>query len=381
MRTLVVSDLHLGAIRRTDVLRRRGPREGLCAGLHDIDRLVVLGDALELRHGPLRDVLAVAGPVLAELAEAVGDGGELVLVTGNHDHHLVAPWLEERALAHGGPPPLGLETEVDLAESPALRTLRDALPARGASLSVRFPGVRLRDDVYALHGHYLDRLITLPSFERLALGVMARVVGPVPEGRASARAEDFEAALQPLYAWMHAVAQSPAGTWSASRQSASAGAWTRLSGEEGAESGLRRAEARRRRLQTATMRAAFPRAVAALNRFGFGPLHSDISGHELRRAGLRAITEVVWRLGIEADHVVFGHTHRAGPLPRDPAGEWTLAATGTRLHNSGCWVDEPVFATGGAESPYWAGRAMLLEDEGPPRLVRLVEDLGSPRDA
>src|SRR5204862_37189 len=42
---------------------------------------------------------------------------------------------------------------------------------------------------------------------------------------------------------------------------------------------------------------------------------------EFRRAGLRAMAEVVCRLGIEADHVVFGHLRRrGGRVRRPPAG-------------------------------------------------------------
>ena len=73
---------------------------------------------------------------------------------------------------------------------------------------------------------------------------------------------------------------------------------------------------------------AFPLTIAALNRLGIGPLKADLSGVELRRAGLRAMGEVVARLGIDARHVIFGHTHRSGPLPDDDAGEWRLAGGG-----------------------------------------------------
>ncbi len=84
---------------------------------------------------------------------------------------------------------------------------------------------------------------------------------------------------------------------------------------------------------------------------------------------------VVERLGLDAEHVVFGHTHRAGPLPGDDQAEWR-APTGATLHNAGCWVDEPAFAGDDPANPYWAGRVLVLEDEGPPRLERVVTDLG-----
>lgn len=366
MRTIVISDLHLGSHREVDVLRRAGPRAALAAALHGVDRLVILGDVLELRQGPLRDALAVALPVLADLGAALGEGAELLLVTGNHDHHLVAPWLEARAFA-ARPQRLGLERRLsarDVERIPALRAIRDAV--RPARLSVAFPGVALRDDVYALHGHYLDRLTTLPSFERLALGAMARVVGEVPEGPGAATAEDFEAALQPLYAWMHAVAQSPAGSWSAATQTTSAKTWKLLAGDTGGA---------RRSARELLMTRGFPLAIAGLNRARIGPLGADISGPQLRRAGLEALGEVVWRLGVDARHVIFGHTHRAGPLPGDREHEWRVPGSGARLYNTGSWVDEPVFAGGDPESPYWAGRCVVLQDDEPPRVERLVADL------
>ncbi len=112
-----------------------------------------------------------------------------------------------------------------------------------------------------------------------------------------------------------------------------------------------------------------------MNRAGLGPVRPQLSGDELRRAGLAAMGEVVRLLGVDAAHVIFGHTHRAGPLPDDDVGAWRAPA-GAALHNPGCWTDEPIFATGGPASPYWGGRAVMLEDDGPPRLERVVADLG-----
>ena len=357
MRTLVVSDLHLGAARGRDALRRPGPLAGLVEAVRSADRLVVLGDALELRHGPLRDVLAAAAPVFAALGAALGADGEIVLVPGNHDHALLAPWLEGRGGAVA-PAPLGLQERAGPQPTWALTQLAAACePAR---FDVVYPGVWLRPDVYATHGHYLDRLITIPTFERLAAGAMVRVVGPLPEARATP--EDFEAALAPLYAWMHAVAQTVRPAWLVSRQSASASTWQAITG------------AGPRTLRARAVAAAFPLAVAGLNRAGLGPVRPQLSGERLRRAGLAAIGEVVRLLGVEAEHVIFGHTHRAGPLAGDDLAEWR-APTGALLHNPGCWIDEPVFATGGPVSPYWGGRAIVLEDDGPPRLERLVTEL------
>jgi hypothetical protein len=83
--------------------------------------------------------------------------------------------------------------------------------------------------------------------------------------------------------------------------------------------------------------------------------------------------EVVDRLGIEAEHVIFGHTHRMGPLDRD---EGWQSPSGIRLHNTGNWVYEPVFLDRSpARSPYWPGGMILVDDSGPPRIERALMDL------
>ena len=80
-------------------------------------------------------------------------------------------------------------------------------------------------------------------------------------------------------------------------------------------------------------------------------------------------------MAIDADHVIFGHTHRAGPFAQDDSLEWTFAGGG-RLINSGCWVYEPAFLSRGRSSPFWPGAAVELDDAGaPPHVVRLLGDV------
>ena len=56
-------------------------RAPLIEALRDgIERRVLLGDALELRQGPMREALAAAWPFFAEAGAALGAGGEIVLV-------------------------------------------------------------------------------------------------------------------------------------------------------------------------------------------------------------------------------------------------------------------------------------------------------------
>ncbi|MDQ6810350.1 MAG: hypothetical protein M3Z95_00440, partial [Actinomycetota bacterium] len=112
-----------------------------------------------------------------------------------------------------------------------------------------------------------------------------------------------------------------------------------------------------------------------------GPLKAEISMGELRRAGLAAMGQVATHLGLGDAYVVFGHTHRAGPLAGDDEREWSsqpLAgdqASGPRLVNTGCWTYDSIFLTSiPGESPYWPGTCVLVEDSGAPVLQRLLLD-------
>jgi hypothetical protein len=325
------------------------------------DRVVVLGDALELREAAHRDVLALAGDVFAELGAALGPGKELVLVAGNHDHGLVAGWIDAR-LQSERPGFLGLEQRIDPAQAgPLARALVER--AQPAHTTLAYPGVWLREDVYALHGHYCDLHSTVPTFERLAAGAMARWVVHLPEHGATP--DDYEAALAPLYAWLHQVTQRMDESLIYAGSGASARAWASLAGRAG------------RSVRTAAARAAFAGAVAGLNRAGLGPVRADLSGAGLRRGALRGIGEALRRLGVDAPYVIWGHSHRAGPWPADDPGEWT-APTGSRILNAGCWVYQPHFLSERPyASPYWPGTAVVVEDDGrPPELIRLLGDRG-----
>jgi hypothetical protein len=321
------------------------------AALAAFDRLVLLGDLLELRHGPMRDALADAAPVLRELASAVG---EVVVVPGNHDHALLRGWLERR-----GDAPLGLESMVEWDRREALGALVESLAP--ASVRVAYPGVWLRDDVYAIHGHYCDRHNTVPIVERLGAGLTVRLAGEPAGG--PARAEDYEAVLAPMYAWIDAVAQFGGLRGGGGDGSFQVTAWEALNGASG-----------RRTLRSRALAFGLTAAVAGLNRAGMGPLRADVSGVALRRGALAAFTEVVGRLDVPPGaHVLFGHTHRAGPLPGDDRSEWG-ATGGARLINTGSWVDEPRFVgSDPTGSPYRAGFAAIVSDDGPPALVNLLD--------
>ncbi|MBV9195547.1 MAG: metallophosphoesterase family protein [Solirubrobacterales bacterium] len=362
MRSLVISDLHLGSRTGADVLRRRRRREPLLAAVADCERLVLLGDVIELRHARIAEAFTQAEPVLRELGAALGPDRDVVIVPGNHDHHLAAAWLERRS-RQPHPVPLGPDGAVDWQAPEPLAAVAGWLaPAR---VSAAYPGLWLRADVYATHGHYLDRHTTVPMLERIAAGAMARLLREPAAG--PALVADYEATLAPIYAWVHAVAQTGAHDLGDHARDPSTRGWRMLTAGDGSP-----------RLRRRALALAFPGVLAALNRGGIGPLRADLSGAELRRAGLRALSEVLARLDVTAPYVIFGHTHRAGPLATDDRREWRTAAGG-QLINCGSWLEQPDFL--GAEpsrSPYRAGFAVQVDDHGPPQLVNLLDGVSAP---
>jgi hypothetical protein len=339
------------------VLRTGRALPPLLDALPQFDRLVLLGDVIELRQGPLHDAMTAAAPVLQRIGGALGPEREVVIVPGNHDHRLAAPWLERRAGQHIAAA-LGLESAIEWRPDDPIAAL--AAQLEPAAVRGAYPGVWLREDVYAIHGHYADRHTTVPMFERLGAGVMALITH---EPRSGPRcAEDYEATLAPIYAWVHEVAQTGGPRLGESSHGASARAWRVLARTDAGRS-----------LKQRLLAGTFPAIVAGLNLARLGPLHADISVAELRRAALRACDEMLSRLGVTASHVIFGHTHRAGPLERDDPAEWR-ALTGSAMLNTGSWVYERGFlGRSPRQSPYRPGFAAVVEDHGPPRLINLLE--------
>lgn len=349
MRTLVVSDLHLGGRTGSDVLRQRPEAlEAFLAALDGVDRLVLLGDALELRHGPARETLAKARPVLEAIGRHVDD---IVMVPGNHDHVLIADWLERAR--RDGPPALALAQAIRPEEASwiAVRVAEWL----GAGLTLSYPGVWVRDDVFAMHGHYLDLHTTVPTFERMAAGLSTRVNGAIPD---PATATDYEARLAPIYGWLEATAAwAGPGDREAGGGGAAARAYHVMTGGDGQRS---------HRVRARMLGLGFPLVIGTVNRLGLGPVRADLSGEGLRVGMLGAMSTVVARLGVEADHVLFGHSHRTGPLDGDDRAEWG------RLVNTGSWVSGHGPSEPGAANPYAPGGAILVQESGPPQLLRLL---------
>ena len=226
MLTVVVSDLHLGTLAGADAARDGVPREQLLAALAEADRVVMLGDALELRERPLAEALEVTRPFFEALAEATA-GKRLTLVPGNHDHALAEPWLARLRLDGT---PLGPEQEWEVAAADgAAGRLAALLPETEVRLA--YPGLKLRPDVYATHGHYLDVHLTMPRLEAIAAHAMVRLTGR--NGSRPRGAADYEASLSPLYAFYAALAQGATPTALRRGGSASRAVWSRMNEGDG----------------------------------------------------------------------------------------------------------------------------------------------------
>jgi UDP-2,3-diacylglucosamine pyrophosphatase LpxH len=325
VRTLVISDLHLGDRGRRDVLRQGIARDRLVERLADVDRLVLLGDTVELMHRHPERAMAVAAPVLRAVGRALGPDGEAIVVPGNHDAPLVRGW----ALAQG----TRLESShaVPATASAALDQLVSWLaPAR---TRVSYPGVWLGDRIWATHGHYLDH----------------HLVPDAPIGLLRPSRRDATATSARDYEHLHHLGRR-------SREALPA----RLAA---------------RPVATVVQGAAERVRVVPelLLNTGLAPVTAKLLDVQMRRAAVPAMSRVVARLGIDADWVLFGHVHRRGPVGEEP---WP--SNGPRLINSGAWLYERLLLDrAAAPHPYWPGGAVLLEDGRPPRSVGLLDDLSA----
>jgi calcineurin-like phosphoesterase family protein len=348
VRTAIISDLHLGVASDEDVLRDPAVRRALLEEVGGADRVVLLGDVVELRNLPIGPSLGRARPFFEELGEALGDA-EVILVPGNHDHRLAEPLLDGLSLA--GDPTLGLEhRQVPFGPS----VLIDEWLGR-ARLQLAYPGAWLRDDVYATHGHYMDVHLRLPRAECLAAATMVRLSKPPPN---RATPNDYERLLRPLYGFAYGLAQVM--PIKRRRNGPFEKAWEVLAGERKAPSVKARAA-----------RAGFPAAIRTLNRLLRANFEPDVRPAAIFRSGVEAATELAVRLGVDDVHVLTGHTHRGGPLPDE--AEWPLPRGG-RLHNTGSWVFASAFHQPGTPpNSYWPGTVTWLEDDAPPRRVQLLQ--------
>jgi UDP-2,3-diacylglucosamine pyrophosphatase LpxH len=338
VRTLVVSDLHIGGRLRHDVLGRPEPLSRLLGALDDrVDRLVLLGDIVELLQGRPERAMGIAEPVLRAIGARLGPDRQAIIVPGNHDAPLVRAW----ARAQGDR--LAPDSAVEPAATPALALLTSWLAP--AQVRVHYPGVWLSEGVWATHGHYLDRHLLPES----AFGIARGLLGRLP--RQGAAPKDYEIAGGPSVTQL----ESALTKWLPRPLAALV--------EDVAEL-----------VRAATM----PRVPRILLHHHIAPFTAMLLGVQMRRASLPAMARVVHRLGVDADYVVFGHVHRLGPLPGDRRAQWQGPGGRPRIVNTGSWVYEPLLVNRARPPhPYWPGGAVIVEAGQEPRAVGLLDELAA----
>ncbi len=360
MKTAVISDLHLGGSANGDLLRRPAIRALLLEATADCSRLILLGDTIELRDRPLAEALEQSSPFFDGLGKHFD---EIVMIPGNHDHRLLGNWIER----HLDDPAPTVELDA-IVTDPHRAISKIADWVAPANLELRYPGFWVRDDVFATHGHYLDSHLTLPTVERLSVAAVDRLSGRPTSQRDTP--DDYEMRHAPVYDLLFNLAQGARGDVADSNgQSVSMRLWDLVGGASGT------ARTIRGRLLGNTV---IPAAIGLMERVGLGQFNRDFSLGEIGRAGVDAMHQVVESLSIEADHVIFGHIHRRGPLPGEDGSSgahpnWKRGRT--RLHNTGSWLYVPIMlAAANPSNPFWPGRVIVVGESGPPEAIDLLDE-------
>jgi UDP-2,3-diacylglucosamine pyrophosphatase LpxH len=332
VRSLVISDLHLGGRLRHGVLTRPEPLQRVLRALDGVDRLVLLGDTIELLEGRPQQAMAIAEPIIRAMGQRLGGEREVLVIPGNHDRALVRGWIREQGAS------LDVDAVVPSDASPALERLVSWLAP--AQVTVQYPGAWLSDGVWAMHGHYLDRHLLPVSAYGVSRDVFRRS-GP----RDGVSPAEYEHVRRPSFAGSLRWMPQPMVTLV----------------DDAAEL-----------LRAATM----PRIERGLLNRRMAPVNSQLLGTQMRRAAIPAVAQVVERLGIDADWVLFGHVHRLGPIEGDDRGDWRAPRGRPRIVCTGSWQYEPLLVHRATPPhPFWPGGAVIVEPGVEPRAIGLLDDV------
>jgi UDP-2,3-diacylglucosamine pyrophosphatase LpxH len=318
---VVLSDLHFGDRKGRDLLRYEWAQERLWPLLGDADELFLLGDVWDFTFQSYGVAVDTSRPFFNEL-QARFPRLKVVIVPGNHDHHLVVRGVDERREdltldGHAGDPRRVLPAErIVQALAPRLEVY-SAYPSWS------------EDDVWYHHGHYLSS-----HFDALGWKLLEQVQWKIwgqPRRKGGILEAEYEALISPLDELAYQVAQLPQGVQS------------QLAWEE--------------QLFKLASVIRFPHHVrnqvqAWTDRDGDRPHTLDGKLMHTRASTSRALEQVISNLGVEESTIVIGHTHESCER---------FEVAGKQVYNSGSWVfDHRTIAPSGAVA-YMPGGALTVE--------------------
>lgn len=382
MATAILSDLHLGAAHGDDLLRYPYFCERLREQLDGIEHIVLLGDILDLRFQQLEGALQTSRPFFEMLRDVLGAARHprVTYIPGNHDHHYAVRLIEdarEQAILSDeafalrqiiAPPTFFLSRQLT-------RMLGDGVDVRVAYF---YDTLECSEGkVFLTHGHYLD--LHIDSGPARLLNLAQSVLAAAGQGAESITPDLYEGVLRPQYELLHWIGQSPAGAELQSR------IYERLRGSGPSDTAFGQLRRRAlRRAASAAGNAGLALAEGIANRMfkerlSLTSLAREAQVEETIRAFSLSLEALQFSLPRGARYVVFGHTHRPGPLESiDVAERWMVSMHGqpTMVLNSGSWL----YDGGKARRPdyrpqRWPGSFILIPDQGPPRVVEVLADM------
>jgi hypothetical protein len=106
------------------------------------------------------------------------------------------------------------------------------------------------------------------------------------------------------------------------------------------------------------------------------PLLARVLDRQVQNHSLPALAHASYALGVLAPWVLFGHVHRLGPTSGDAPAAWAGLTPGQQMLNTGSWRFEPVICRRmRPPNPYWPGGAVVIDDDGIPRAIGLLDGL------
>jgi UDP-2,3-diacylglucosamine pyrophosphatase LpxH len=398
MSAAVISDLHLGSWQLNDLLRYPTFIDRLTRALEGVDEVYLLGDILELRFQRLELAFQVAQPFFAALGQTLragrsrgGHTPRIVYVAGNHDYHFALQLMEreqEMAIDRGDAKPYAFSGKLPPTHDMLLLRQLRRMVGPGVDVEFAYSYVVLptaAGPALAMHGQYLDLHLASPAERLLALVEQALTAYRLETPRPGF--DLYEAVLRPQNELLYWIGQSPAGAQVQSE------IWRRLRGDNrhvprGLLARLRRIAVRR------ALRAAEALAGAAARQITDRVLKGDVTNVSPARAtgvaeGIQAFMDSLYALQedlfaaeqwtVPPAYVIFGHTHRPGPLPgTDAPAQWRASWSGHEVEvlNAGSWLyDVERALTQEYYDTRWPGTLVLIPDGEAPRVVSILKDL------